>query len=300
MRVRQGRSSARQLARGQRGQAMVYMAIVAAVLVGVLYATYDLAYLTTAKIQSQNAADAAALAAASVKVSIHNTRTLAYAAMTAEATIARLKLAKSLAILGEQPPVPGQPYAALAQFQQELKEAHAHITKLQELWTTLKAYNHWVAQVGPQVVADAARIGYAANIANMNENAGPGASANQANLHLLDGDLNLVENGGTFQSGQFIGGVNYRSESAGPSGDAGKTFVGVEPDFAPLGGAFLGAGGPVPLPALAAAGPVPSSDIARTDPGDGDLSVGGFGMPWYSPRLFAIGGVHGFPHALLH
>ena len=275
---------------------MVYMAIVLAVLVGVLYATYDLARLTTAKIQSQTAADAAAMAAASVKVSVHNTRTLAYAAMTGEATFARLKLAKAMAVLGKNPSIPGQPFLAGPEFEKYVNQAGKHLIKLHKLRDGLIAYNEWIAQKGPDIVADAARIAYGANIAGMNDSSGPGQTANAQNMHLMDGTRNLVENGGTFKSGQFIGGVNYIGEGAGATGASGKTFVWVEPLFVPLGSGLLGGGGPMPMPALAAAGPVPSKDIA----GDGDLSAGGFGMAWYSPRLFPIGGLHGYPHELLH
>ncbi len=275
------------------------MAIVLAVLVGILYSTYDMARLTAAKIQSQDAADAAALAAVSVKVSIHNTRTLAYAAMTAEATLARLRIAKAVAILASYPAGPGAA-AAEVQVTSYIKKADGHLKKLKELRDTLDAYNHWVAQAAPQIVSEAARIGYAANIAGMNDDSGAGATANETNMQLMDGDQNLVENGGTFKSGQFIGGINYRSESAGSSGDAGKTFVWVEPRYMPLGSGLLGGLGAMTLPALAAAGPASSSQIAKADPKDGDMAIDGFGLPWYSPRLFAIGGLHGYPNAILH
>ncbi|MBU6429319.1 MAG: hypothetical protein KGR26_09935, partial [Cyanobacteria bacterium REEB65] len=278
----------------QRGQAMVYVAILLAVLVGVLYSTYDVARMISAKIQAQNAADAAALAAASVKVSVHNTRTLAYAAMTTEAALARIDLAEALIALGAWP-------ASEAQFTRAMSSATDHLDKLQELRAGLKAYNHWVGQAGPQIVADAARIAYAANIAGANGNSGGGAAANTANLHLLDGPANLVENSADYQQGEFIGGFNYRGESAGPDGDAGKTFVEVKPDFVPTGGGWLGGSSPMELPALAAAGPVPASQIAKVDPGEGDLSLFHVaGLHWYAPRLFAIGNVPGMAHAVLH
>ena len=280
---------------------MVYMALVLAVMVGVLYATYDLARLTTAKIQSQNAADAAALAAASVKVSIHNTRTLAYAAMTGEATLARLKLAKAVAVLGQNPlPVPGQAFAGEKEFQKYIKQADRHLRKLHKLRNGLIAYNRWIARRGPAIVADAARVAYAANIAGLNDDTGRGRTFNGQNIHLMDGSRNLVENGGTFKHGQFIGGVNYIDEGANDVGTAGKTFVGVEPVFMPLGSGLMGGGKPMTLPALAAAGPVPARELARADPGNGDMALGGFGMPWYSARLLPIGKINGYPHEILH
>ena len=293
----QSRAAVRQR---QRGQAMIYMALVMAVLVGVLYATYDLARLTTAKMQAQNASDAAALAAASVKVSIHNTRTLAYAAMTGEAAFARLKLAKAMAVLGQQPPLPGQPYLAEPEFKKYVEAASKHVKKLPKLRAGLIAYNKWIARKGPEIVADAARVAYVANISTLNDDTGRGRTANGQNIHLLDGTKNLVENGGNFKSGQFIGGVNYVGEGAGDTGAAGKTFVWAEPVFVPMGSGLTGGSAPMSIPSLAAAGPVPSKELAGSDPGDGDLSANGFGMPWYSPRLFPIGGLHGYPHELLH
>jgi hypothetical protein len=279
---------------------MVYMALVMAVMVGVLYATYDMARLTTAKMQAQTAADAAALAAAAVKVSVHNTRTLAYMAMTGEATFARLKLAKAMAVLGKNPPVPGQQYAAGPEFEKYVTQAGKHLKKMRKLRSGLLAYNRWIGQRGPEIIADAARVAYVANISGLNDETGRGASANGQNLHLMDGSKNLVENGGTFKAGEFIGGFNYRSENAGSTGAAGKTFVWVEPTYVPLGSGILGTSQQMPIQSMAAAGPVPSSEIAKSEAGDGDLSVGPIGMPWYSPRLFPIGRIHGYPHELLH
>ncbi|MBI6545875.1 MAG: hypothetical protein HY692_03715 [Cyanobacteria bacterium NC_groundwater_1444_Ag_S-0.65um_54_12] len=287
--------------RKQRGQALVYLTMVLVVLATALYATYDLGRLTLARMQAQNAADSAALAAVSVKASVHHTRTLAYAAMTGEANLARLKLAAALAVLGEQPPVPGQPYLAKPQFDRYMREAEAHLAKLRRLRAGLIAYNRWIAKEGPTIVAAAARVAYAANVAELNDASGKGQSGNLQNLHLLDSSKNLLENGASFKAGQFIGGINYVSEGAGETGAAGKTFVWVEPVFVPLGTNLLGAqGSPLILPAYAAAGPVHSREIGRDLPQAGDLSFAGFGMRWYSARLFQIGGIHGFPHKLLH
>jgi hypothetical protein len=281
----------------ERGQAMVYMALVMAVMVGVLYATYDLARMTTAKMQAQTAADAAALAAAAVKVSVHNTRTVAYAAMTGEAAFARLKLAKAMAVIAQNPPVPG---AAAADFNKYVKEARSHLKRMRRLREGLIAYNRWIASKGQDIVADAARVAYVANAAGLNDDSGRGRAANGNNVHLMDGPKNLVENGGTFKSGQFVGGINYVSENAGPTGAAGKTFVWAEPVFVPLGSGLLGGDQQMPMPSVAAAGPVPSDEVGKVEPGAGDLSWQGFGMPWYTPRLFPVRAVHGFPHEILH
>jgi len=294
--IRHASAPGRRAWRRQRGQAVVYMALVLAVMVGVLYATYDLARMTTAKMQAQTAADAAALAAAAVKVSVHNTRTVAYAAMTGQAALARLKLAKAMAVMMALPPGP----AAVQEFQKYQNQAVKHLERMRKLRAGLIEYDRWIAQKGPEIVADAARVAYVANVAGLNDDSGRGHAANGNNLHLMDGTKNLVENGGTFKSGQFIGGINYVSENAGPTGAAGKTFVWAEPIFVPLGSGLLGGDQQMPMPSLAAAGPVPSSELAKSEPGDGDLSYNSFGMPWYSPRLFAIGGLNGFPHELLH
>lgn len=286
--------------RPPRGQALVYFTLVLAVIIGVLYATYDLARLTTAKMQAQTAVDAAALAGSSVKVSVHHTRSLAYAAMTGQATLARLKFAKAIAVVGAQPPVPGQPYLAAKEFDKWVGEAQAHVVKLRRLRAGLVAYNAWVAKEGPEIVADAARLAFNANVSGMNAAIGEGSAANARNLTLLAGSKNLPENGGQFASGRFVGGVNYPGESAGAGGSAGKTLVWAEPVYRPLGSALLGASHPLALPSVAAAGIVPASELKAAEPGSGDAGLGGFGFRWYAPRLFQVGGVNGYPHELLH
>ncbi|MEB3298574.1 MAG: pilus assembly protein TadG-related protein [Candidatus Sericytochromatia bacterium] len=286
--------------RSPRGQSLVYFTLVLAVIVGVLYATYDLARLTTAKMQAQTAVDAAALAGTAVKVSIHHTRSLAYAAMTGQATLARLKFAKALAVVGSKPPLPGQPYLAAEEFDKWVGEANAHVARLRRLRAGLVAYNSWVAREGPAVVADAARLAFNANVSGMNAAMGEGTAANARNLSLLAGPRNLPENGGQFAAGRFVGGVNYPGEAAGAGGAAGKTLVWAEPVYRPLGSALLGASHPLVLPSVAAAGLVPAGELKAAEPGSGEAGAGGVGLRWYTPRLLQVGGLNGYPHELLH
>ena len=290
-----------QLRRGRpAGQSLVYFTLVLAVVVGVLYATYDLARLTTAKMQAQTAVDAAALAGSAVKASIHHTRSLAYAAMTGQATLARLKFAKALAVIGDKPPVPGQAYAAAPEFEKWMEQAEGHVRKLRRLRSGLVAYNAWVAREGPEIVADAARLAFNANVEGMNAAIGDGQAANARNLTLMEGPRNLPENGGNFASGKFVGGVNYPGESAGGGSSSGKTLVWAEPVYRPLGSALVGASHPLEMPSVAAAALVPAQELAAAEPGVGDAGLGGFGLRWLTPRLFQVGGVHGYPHELLH
>lgn len=275
--------SCRRLFEDESGQALIYVALILAVLVTVIFAIFDLGRLTTAKIQAQNGADAAALAAVSVKISVHHTREMAYLAMTEEGFKARVELLTALSALGD---VKG--------FQLHISRANAHIQKIKDLQKGLTAFNAWIDKAGPAIVADAARYGYVANVQGMNDHLTTAAGVEAANLREIDQPGALRENS---RQEQTVGGVVYPEEGLGPHRMGGKSLVEVVPKYQGLNWSLLGAnalGGPVDVPAWAAAGFVSSDDIIK-DPATKAqaMRLGPFGLRWLSPRLVRTGQKNG-------
>lgn len=272
----------RRLAEEEHGQALIYVALVLAVLVTVLFAIFDLGRLTTAKIQAQNGADAAALAAVSVKVSVHHTRELAYLAMTEQGLRARVEMLHALGSLDND-----------AEFERRLARANGYVRRIEKLQQGLKDYNAWVDKNGPEIVADAARMAYVANIQGMNDHLSSGAAIDAENVRAFDDQKALREN--TTQQ-QFIGAVNYPNEGLGPQKGGGKSFVEVVPKYQGSNWALFGVKtgeSAVDVPAWAAAGFVSSEDIQNDPAAKGQaLKIGAFGLRWYSPRLVRTGQKH--------
>ncbi|HEY9899851.1 MAG TPA: pilus assembly protein TadG-related protein [Pantanalinema sp.] len=274
--------SIRRLAREEDGQALIYVALVLAVLVTVLFALFDLGRLTTAKIQAQNGADAAALAAVSVKVSVHHTRELAYLAMTEQGLRARVELLHALGNLNNE-----------AEFQRRLARASGYVKRVEKLRDRLVEYNTWVDQAGPEIVADAARMAYVANIQGMNDHLSTGAAIDAQNVRAFDDQQALREN--TTQQ-QFIGAVNYPNEGLGKQKGGGKSFVEVVPKYQGSNWSLFGVKtgeSAVDVPAWASAGYVSSEEIEKDPAAKGQaLKIGAFGLRWYSPRLVRTGQKH--------
>ena len=277
------RLSFRALQEDESGQALVYVALILAILVAVLFAIFDLGRLTCAKIKAQNAADAAALAAVSVKVSVHHTRELAYLAMTDQALHARIELLQAITN-----------FPSPTSFQDHIDKANHYIRRIKDLRQELMLYNQWVDQEGPAIVADAARLAYAANIQGINGALTTGRGVDEANLKALDAPGALRENS---HENLFIGDVNYPDEGLGPHKIGGKSFVEVDPQYVGFDWSILGfgIGKPIDLPVWAAAGVASSDAIVRDPAAKGqDLKVnlpivGQIGLNWYSPRLMRTG-----------
>lgn len=275
--------SLRELRDDESGQALVYVALILAVIVAALFALFDLGRLTSAKIKAQNAADAAVLAAVSVKVSVHHTRELAYLAMTDQGLRARIEFIKALANFSDE-----------AEFQQHLNNADKHIKRIEHLRAKLDEYNDWIDQAGPEIVADAARMAYAANISGINDHLTSARALDAANLHLLDAPDALRENS---NEAQLLGGVNYPLEGLGKRSIGGKSYVEVAPKYQGFNWSVFGsdAAQPVELPTWAAAGLASSDAIVRDPAAQGkDLKwsvpvLGTIGLNWYSPRLVRTG-----------
>lgn len=273
----------RELQHDESGQALVYVALILAVIVAALFALFDLGRLTSAKIKAQNAADAAALAAVSVKVSVHHTRELAYLAMTDQGLRARLELIKALANITND-----------TEFQHHIDNAEKHIQRIERLREKLQLYNAWVDEAGPEIVADAARMAYAANIRGVNAHLTSGRALDEENLHLLDAPEALRENS---KEAQTLGGVIYPLEGLGSRGVGGKSYVEVAPKYQGFNWSVFGSGAaqPVELPTWAAAGIASSDAIVRDPAAKGkDLKwnipvLGTIGLNWYAPRLVRTG-----------
>lgn len=270
------------LARDEEGQALIYVSIILAVLVTIIFAVFDLGRLTTAKIQAQNGADAAALSAVALKVSIHHTREMAYLAMTEEGFKARVELLTALSELGNP-----------SGFKQHIDRANAHNQKIKDLQKGLRAFNAWIDQAGPALVADAARYGYTANVIGMNDHLTTAAGVEAANLKEIDQPGALRENS---REEQTVGGVIYPEEGLGPHHFGGKSLVEVNPKYQGLNWSLFGGAltGPVEVPAWAAAGFVSSDDIVK-DPATKAqaMRLGPFGLRWLSPRLVRTGQKNG-------
>ncbi|MEB3187429.1 MAG: pilus assembly protein TadG-related protein [bacterium] len=276
--------------RDEEGQALVALALWLTVLATAVVALVDLGRLIGAKTQVQNAADAAALAAVSVKVGVHHTRELAYLAMTEQALRARMEFVEALAKMGDE-----------TAFARHLRRADAYIDRLERLQAGLVAYNAWIDQQGPAIVADAARLAYAANIRGLNSHVSGGGALDAQNVRALDGPGALRENS---DQQRFIGAVNYPHEGLGNGKVAGKSFVETTARYQPLGSGFFGAARPAPLelPGWSSAGFVDAEALARAEPARfSPLAAGPFRIHWYSPRLVRSGqredGSFGGPHA---
>lgn len=272
----------RALLTDESGQALIYVALVMAVLVTVLLALFDLGRLVTAKIRAQNAADAAALAAVSVKVSVHHTREMAYVAMTGQALRARVELMHALANLEND-----------AEFNRRVGRAETHINRINTLRKDLMAYNAWVDKAGPAIVEEAARMAYVANIQGMNDHAAGGRALELKNLNAIKAPGAIRENS---NESSFVADVNYVNQGLGPKKGAGKSFIEVVPQYQGLNWSFFGfggIGGPVDVPAWAAAGYASSNEIEKDPAAKGSaLKLGIGSMRWYSPRLIRTGQKH--------
>ena len=149
----------------QRGQVMPYVAFLSFILAGAAFVVFDIGFMINARIQSQNAADAAALAAVSVKINKHHMDSLLRTAMTQEALMAQSELRAAQAIAlqavlkteGYTPPPtvidqPGQPIQTPvdpikdeiiglgAQYKTRMNRAYKHSVKLHREAMALQAW----------------------------------------------------------------------------------------------------------------------------------------------------------------
>lgn len=289
----------------QRGQVIPYVAFMVLILTAAALVVFDIGYLINSRIQSQNAADAAALAAVAVKIDKHHMDTLLRAAMTQEAIASQAEIRAAQAVALQAvlkakgtpnvielpgpgaPPGPNpQPNPILDQlkglketYRQHANLAYKHAVKLQRERLTLQAWYKWLARRGPTAVREAARVGYAVNMQGYDD-------VNDATLRQnIDGVL--ADNGALAENLPglpTIKGIAYGNEAARVAGVFGKSFVEIQTRMnASEGGAAL-------LSYLKNF-ELTSSAAAQLlkEPDDTPLTALSFvAMNWYSPHLMAI------------
>lgn len=294
--------------RAQRGQVIPYVAFLVLILTAAALVVFDIGYLINSRIQSQNAADAAALSAVAVKINKHHMDTLLRAAMSQEAIIAQAEIRAAQAVALQavlkgqssgtptviELPGPGGPGPGTGPIIQpgivDLKEqkdayrlhanrAYKHAVKLQRERLALKAWYSWLEKRGPTAVREAARVGYAVNMQGYDD-------LNDATLRqniesVLANDKDMVEN----QPGLTdVGGFGYGAEGARVNGTFGKSFVEIQTriNASDGGAALLSYLKQFELTSSAAA------QLLKRE-GDTPLAALSFvSMNWYSPHLMAI------------
>lgn len=268
----------RRLIEDEDGQALIWGAGVLVLLVACFYGAIDLGQLVLGKIQAQNAADAAALSASSLKASVHNTRSLAYRATTGQVNLTRLQLVKATGLAIDEIAHPGGKNAS--EFGKALKRARGHRNKVERLRTGILAFNAWVTgpQAGARVVQQAAEYGYLGNMGTL-------ATADRQNLSLLnEGSDALAEHNRSFGN-KIIGNVTYAGEALVEGGHAGKSLVRITPKVGAFGGRWLDYQASSPMSAEAAAGPIPARELY----GKSLAAIAPYGIEWYTVRLMPIG-----------
>ncbi|PKL77429.1 MAG: hypothetical protein CVV27_05490 [Candidatus Melainabacteria bacterium HGW-Melainabacteria-1] len=294
----------------QRGQVMPYVAFLVLLLTGAALFVFDVGYLINSRIQSQNAADAAALAAVAVKIDKHHMDTLVRAAMTQEAMIAQAEIRAAQAValqafikggqapIGDinNPPPPGTPSGVDLSTQKEAYRQHAnraykHAVKLQRERLALQAWYAWIKRRGPTAVREAAQVGYAVNMQGYDDLSDPVLRLNLEQVLAENGAL--LENQPPLPIDNNIGGVFYDQEGVRDNGVFGKSFVEIETrlNASDGGAALLGYLKQFTLTSNAAA------QLLRRD-GNTRLTPDSFvAMNWYSPHLM---GIEGSPNQVGH
>lgn len=223
------------LLREEDGQALLYGAGVIVIIMACFFTAVDLGQATLYKIQAQNAADAAALSAASLKAGVHNTRQLAYRAASGQTNLARAQMVKATALALKALGGAGTNDRA---FKDALGLALAHRQRVEQLRDGIQQFNQWAIspEAGNEAVRAAAEIGYLGNIGTL-------GMANQNNLVLFRNMDAMAESSNKFDGSKTVGGVIYPAEGLTATGASGKTLVRIKPRTgSPLGNAFAAAG----------------------------------------------------------
>ena len=264
---------AQALRREEDGQALLWGAGVVVLVVVLFYGAVDIGLLVLGKIQAQTAADGAALSAAALKASVHNTRSLAYRAQSGQVMLARQALIEATGLAVRELSQPGH---KPAQFRECLGRARGHIKKVTMLREGVLEFNQWVtdAKVGPDAVERAASIGLKGNLGFL-------AVSDRGNQRLLTQGGALVENARTSHA---VGGVVYGAEAMNRNGHAGKSLVRISPRLNVLGAGVFGIGSSQELEAEAAAGPLEAHTLWGALP-----ALDAYGINWYTVRLLPIG-----------
>lgn len=311
----------------QKGQSLIYVAILIVVLVSGVFFVYDIGNIVNTKIKFQNGADSAALSAVAVKISKHHIDTMVRTSMFHESVAAQAQQRAAQALLlkilldvkGAKPggdmgvppiytgPVPGQPgnivqpqpalpseamKSDAKRYKQLANLTYRHVVKLHRERKALEGYYKWLSAdgigLGPQAVTESARIGLRGNTFGLYSATN---TALAANLKILEKPEDLIENIRQFHQ---IGGVPYSNEGATIVGNFGKTFIEFDGKGAlsSQGTSLLNYFDKFNQYTLTtnAAARVASSDELKTKKAlIGTLSGSiPFEMLWYSPRLMSI------------
>lgn len=285
--------------RSQRGQAIPYAAFLILILSAAALVVFDIGRMVNARIQAQNSADAAALAAVSVKVTKHHVDTLLRAAMSQEAIIAQAEIRAAQAValraflkgnnsvvvtpIDPVNPNPGNPLQGQFKDLGDRYRAHAnlaykHAVKLHRERLALQAWYRWLEKQAPIAVLEAARIGYAVNLQGYDNLSDPALRAN------LEEELNQLQDLPENRSLPAIDGFIYAEDAASRQGTFGKTFLELTTRTVSTqaGAALLKYLQQYELRSSAAAQLI-------KQPGNTPVSPVSFlAMNWYSPRLMAI------------
>ncbi|MBF2052391.1 MAG: hypothetical protein IGS03_02870 [Candidatus Sericytochromatia bacterium] len=294
--------------RQQRGQVIPYVAFLILILTAAGLIVFDVGHLINARIKSQNAADAAALAAVAVKINKHHVDTLVRAAMTQESIIAQAEVRAAQAVVLQafikgsafgSPALPEVPNPTIpdpdvfkdlrSRYRTHANKAYKHALKLHRERLALQAYYQWLAEKGPLAVQEGARTAYALNMQGYDD-------LNDKNLQkniteVLAKSEDLAENQSRFGE---IGGFAYANEAAVRNGVFGKSLVEMK-TFANAsdgGTALLKYLQQFELTSSAAAQLLKRPEETPLGP------MSFVAMNWYSPHLMAIEGET--PSKVLH
>lgn len=304
----------------QRGQVIPYVAIIILVLAASAFVIYDMGRMVNARIQFQNGADAASLAAVAIKINKHHVDTIMRAAMTQEAIQSQAKINAANAVLAQAifagkdnplglDPAPIDdntklPIGEDAPFLEELKgygakyaahanRAYKHAVKLHRERLMLDAYYIWLEKHAATATREAAFLGYLTNIQ------GYEVSSLKKNLdHILRKNEHLLENSKASGNQTNVGGFVYANEGAKPNGTFGKTFVEFEANgMSSRSGSSLIKYFPAQANDKSGEFKLRSSSASQVvnkeqlNEGRNPINIGSLlRMNWYSPRLMAIEG----------
>jgi hypothetical protein len=243
----------------QKGQSLLYVAILIVVLVSGVFFVYDIGNIVNTKIKFQNGADAAALSAVAVKISKHHTDAMVRTSMFHESVAAQAQqratqalLLKILLDVKNAQPVPGDisvppvytgpnpnqpgnivqpPQMPGKDLKDDVKKykilanlTYRHVIKLHRERKALEGYYQWLSAdrtgLSPQAITEAARIGLRGNTFGLYSATNIGLAQN---LKILGNPDELLENKRQFATP--IGGVIYANEGSTIVGNFGKTFI---------------------------------------------------------------------------
>jgi hypothetical protein len=252
----------------QSGQVLIIAAVMVLVMVCGILVGIDMGRLVQARIAFQNGADAAALAAVSVKVGKHHFDTAWRWSMQQEVYKARTAIVWANMIfidmlmdLKQNPIVPGGPVngppvvppggpagpggppvpglqeklqKAKAEFADKANKAYIYAAKTKEMDKTLfRLYQDW-PEAFAEGSAQAARIAWQMNIGEFASERSP---SGRPNGQLLMSQADLLENQGGLPT---IGGQVYANEKAGGPGLYGKSLVEMTCGVVPFSLSFNG------------------------------------------------------------